>query len=189
MEFFTKPREIEPRFALDGDQLAIFATHYDTANPITPIRTTNLAVMGEPLVTWVTLLENPRLKPKSSGTFLLTFACPPDKIVTREFKEREQVVIRQAVQVDPWDLPAECLRAVDGGTCYMPRKHPGACDPDVTATGVVPERAPTDEVECEGHESLDGASMGESVYCDGSCRRHERPDDLSALADTLRDVA
>jgi len=23
--------------------------------------------------------------------------------------------------------------------------------------------------ECEGHESLAGAHMGESVYCDGSC--------------------
>lgn len=23
--------------------------------------------------------------------------------------------------------------------------------------------------ECEGHESLNGAHMGESVYCDGSC--------------------
>lgn len=140
MEFFTKPREIEPRFALDGDQLAVFATHYDETSPVTPIRTTNLAVMGAPLVTWVTLLENPRLKPKSAGTFLLTFACPPDKIITREFGEREQVVIREAVQVDPWDLPAECLRAVDGGTCYLPRKHAGACDPDVGASGVVAER-------------------------------------------------
>jgi hypothetical protein len=25
--------------------------------------------------------------------------------------------------------------------------------------------------ECEGHESLDGAHMGETVYCDGSCRQ------------------
>jgi len=23
--------------------------------------------------------------------------------------------------------------------------------------------------ECEGHESLDGAHMGEAVYCDGTC--------------------
>ncbi|GAA3751186.1 hypothetical protein [Micromonospora maritima] len=28
-----------------------------------------------------------------------------------------------------------------------------------------------DENECEGHESLDGAHEGESVYCDGSCRK------------------
>lgn len=28
-----------------------------------------------------------------------------------------------------------------------------------------------DNNECEGHESLDGAHMGESVYCDGSCRK------------------
>ena len=27
-----------------------------------------------------------------------------------------------------------------------------------------------DDTECEGHESLDGAHMGETVYCDGSCR-------------------
>jgi hypothetical protein len=26
-----------------------------------------------------------------------------------------------------------------------------------------------DDAECEGHESLDGAHMGETVYCDGSC--------------------
>ncbi len=27
-----------------------------------------------------------------------------------------------------------------------------------------------DEDECEGHESLDGAHMGETVYCDGTCK-------------------
>lgn len=26
-----------------------------------------------------------------------------------------------------------------------------------------------DAAECEGHESLDGAHMGETVYCDGTC--------------------
>ena len=25
---------------------------------------------------------------------------------------------------------------------------------------------------CDGHESLSGAHMGESVYCDGRCQRH-----------------
>lgn len=25
--------------------------------------------------------------------------------------------------------------------------------------------------QCEGHESLDDAHMGETVFCDGSCRR------------------
>ena len=29
-----------------------------------------------------------------------------------------------------------------------------------------------DDNECEGHESLDGAHMGETVYCDGTCRKH-----------------
>lgn len=27
-----------------------------------------------------------------------------------------------------------------------------------------------DDDDCEGHESLSGASMGESAYCNGSCR-------------------
>lgn len=27
-----------------------------------------------------------------------------------------------------------------------------------------------DEDECEGHESLNGADMGRTVYCDGTCR-------------------
>ena len=31
------------------------------------------------------------------------------------------------------------------------------------------EAGPMDPSECEGHESLDGAHMGETVYCDGSC--------------------
>lgn len=33
-----------------------------------------------------------------------------------------------------------------------------------------------DEDECEGHESLDGAHMGEAVYCDGSCRPRRQPE-------------
>ena len=31
-----------------------------------------------------------------------------------------------------------------------------------------------DEDECEGHESLSGAHMGETVYCDGSCQAGTR---------------
>jgi hypothetical protein len=27
-----------------------------------------------------------------------------------------------------------------------------------------------DDLECPGHESLSGGHMGESIYCDGSCR-------------------
>jgi len=30
---------------------------------------------------------------------------------------------------------------------------------------------PDDDDGCEGHESLSGAHMGESVFCDGTCRR------------------
>lgn len=33
-----------------------------------------------------------------------------------------------------------------------------------------PESARMVVGECEGHESLDGAHMGETVYCDGTCR-------------------
>jgi hypothetical protein len=29
----------------------------------------------------------------------------------------------------------------------------------------------TEETECEGHESLNGADMGKTVDCDGRCRR------------------
>lgn len=184
MEFNTKPREIEPRFARDGDQMAVFATHYDDAPPVTAVRTTNLAEVGEPLVTWVTLLASPVLAhPKQRqgpcGTFMLTFAVPgdPAKIVTMPFREREQIVIRERVVVEPWDapgesagvlmvccnrryadvantighvcpapgqpavgwdMPAECLRNVAGGTCYLPRGHEGDCDPEPTEqTGAV----------------------------------------------------
>lgn len=28
----------------------------------------------------------------------------------------------------------------------------------------------TASLDCEGHESLDGAHMGETVHCDGTCR-------------------
>jgi hypothetical protein len=33
-----------------------------------------------------------------------------------------------------------------------------------------PESAEDDEGCCPGHESLGGAHMGESVYCDGTCQ-------------------
>jgi hypothetical protein len=38
------------------------------------------------------------------------------------------------------------------------------------------------EDDCEGHESLDGASMGETTYCDGSCRTHEQQPVVNAGA-------
>jgi hypothetical protein len=145
VEFFTKPREIEPRFSRDGDQLAVFATHYDDAHPVTPVRTTDLAKMGEPLITWVTLLADPELKHGTGGVFLLTFASPPNNIITMQFKEREQVVVRESLQVDPWDLPAECLKAVEGSVCYLPRQHVTPCDPESDATAV-PERVAGDDL-------------------------------------------
>lgn len=59
--------------------------------------------------------------------------------------------------VDAESLPYECP---DCGDRY-----------DGMTTGT--ERCPDceDDDQCEGHESLAGEHMGESVYCDGSCRR------------------
>lgn len=34
---------------------------------------------------------------------------------------------------------------------------------------VVDDEPDDDDPGCEGHESLDGAHMGETVYCDGTC--------------------
>lgn len=54
----------------------------------------------------------------------------------------------------------------------LPYECPDCGEPhDGMATGT--ERCPgcQEDDQCEGHESLDGAHMGESVYCDGSCRR------------------
>lgn len=50
----------------------------------------------------------------------------------------------------------------------VPTKRP---EPKKVTPGVV-NAAPDDDEQggCEGHESLDGAHMGETVYCDGSCR-------------------
>lgn len=38
----------------------------------------------------------------------------------------------------------------------------------VLLTDIVDD-ADEDGAECQGHESLDGAHMGETVYCDGTC--------------------
>jgi hypothetical protein len=49
-------------------------------------------------------------------------------------------------------------------------------EPEFTVTGlseIVPAdewQDVTDDDGCEGHESLAGEHMGETVYCDGSCR-------------------
>ena len=58
---------------------------------------------------------------------------------------------------DAENLPYECPDCGD--------RHDGM------TTGT--ERCPDceDDDQCEGHESLAGEHMGESVYCDGSCRR------------------
>lgn len=144
MIVYTRPREVEPRFARDGDQVAIFATHYDPSTPYLAVRTTNLAEMGEPLIEWVTLIDNPKLRHGTAGAHELTFAASGDKIVTMPFREREQIVIREAVTIEPWD-GGDCNRATDdGGVCYLPARHAGGCDSDPGTVEAMPERSGDD---------------------------------------------
>jgi hypothetical protein len=50
-----------------------------------------------------------------------------------------------------------------------PERHDDDTD---TAHGhtTAPQAADPDDTGCYGHESLDGAHMGETVYCNGTCR-------------------
>lgn len=67
------------------------------------------------------------------------------------------------------------------GTCVVALTDPTGVGPDLTlsmwacvcSTGEQADdlRPDEDDPECEGHESLDGAHMGETVFCDGSCVR------------------
>lgn len=50
------------------------------------------------------------------------------------------------------------------------RNNPAYVEPCACEDGSPHTCEPDDESECEGHESTYGAHMGESVYCDGSCR-------------------
>lgn len=54
--------------------------------------------------------------------------------------------------------------------------YPGEYEPDLDAfyddadtRDYGDTEAEEDDFECEGHDSLGGAHMGKTVYCDGSC--------------------
>lgn len=58
-------------------------------------------------------------------------------------------------------------------TAYAPSHggYPGTVeDPDQTLWEETEYGQDDDDDECEGHESLNGADMGVTVYCDGNCR-------------------
>ena len=42
-------------------------------------------------------------------------------------------------------------------------------DKNLTGQNALIDVEEDDDDACEGHESLGGAHMGETVYCDGSC--------------------
>lgn len=141
----TAPREIEPRWIHAGDQVAVMATHYDPAHEVTPVRTVDLARIGDDrIVTWWLVTTNPAhpdpaevgRRPYPLSGFLLTLS-PGDEVPAVELfaTEHEQLVIREQVTVEPWDI--EC-RGLDG-RCYLPAGHMGGCDPgtgdDFTAEG------------------------------------------------------
>jgi hypothetical protein len=136
---FTQPREVEPRFARDGDQLAIYATHYAETQEIVPVRTVDIARMGVPIVAWVPLMAPPALKHGRAGQHVLTLSHG-DSVVEVICKEREQVVIREAVVIEPWESDRECNHETETGTCYLPRNHKGGHDADPADDGAVPER-------------------------------------------------
>lgn len=138
----TTPREIEPRWVHAGDQIAVMATHYDPAHAVTLVRTTDLAKVSD-LVSWWYVVRNPEhpdaadtksgpFPPVPLSGFRLTIAPYPSEAdvwpdpVELLTGEHEQIVIREMVTVEPWELECRGLE----GTCYLPAGHPGPCDPD-----------------------------------------------------------
>jgi hypothetical protein len=98
---------------------------------------------------WATLTTGPRLIFKATGRFELTLRTDGDEIITIEFGEREQVVIRERLIVElivePWDV--DCVvAAVDGGACCLPAGHHGGHDSDPAYDGAVPERIDDESV-------------------------------------------
>lgn len=146
----TAPRETEPRWLrLATDEVAVYKGTYN------PVRTVEIAALTD-MVDWVPVLSAPRLTTVpdrvSAGQCVNAGdpyghahdECPPRGEVTAFsidlggdepqeviWREHEQVVYRERLSVDPWDVEApgvEC-RGLDG-TCYLPSGHEGLCDPD-----------------------------------------------------------
>ncbi|OBG21506.1 hypothetical protein A5768_25705 [Mycolicibacterium fortuitum] len=100
-----------------------------------------------------------------SGTGDMADGCPRGCEGAREHYSNDG---HPQCEDDPFDettaddvenLPYECP---DCGN-----RHDGM----TSGTERCPDCECEDDNECEGHESLAGEHMGESVYCDGSCRR------------------
>lgn len=72
---------------------------------------------------------------------------------------------KQFDEIDPEDPRWYGPMLVDGPT-LSPGDIPGHRGHTTKFSLEVPEPEPA---ECEGHESLAGAHMGQSVFCDGTC--------------------
>ncbi len=131
----TSPRETEVRWLRPRtDEIAV----YHQPGPIVPVRTVEIAALGAPLIVWLPVLSGPRLLPtggRTRGTvkFEITVARSVTDTAAVAWADREQVVYRERVPLDAWDVePVPVCRGLDGA-CYLPSGHPGLCDPDAAA--------------------------------------------------------
>lgn len=163
----TTPREISPRWVHEGDQVAVLA-HIDP-DQTSLVRCADFAKhqVGADLIQWWTVRYGPEHLdaavigspnfPKHPLSGFRMLVAPDDGMSIEFFmSEREQVVIREQVKVEPWDV--QC-RGLDG-SCYLPGGHAGGCDPDpgsvMSYDGATPERltcprCPTDRPNTEQH--------------------------------------
>lgn len=127
----TEPRESESRWLRPRtDEVAVYK---GTTNPV---RTVEIAALTD-LVEWLPVFSAPRLTtlPGEITAFSIDLGgAEPCEVIWRE---REQIVYRERIALDPWDVESagnsvEC-RGMDGA-CYLPSGHPGQCDPDVVPT-------------------------------------------------------
>lgn len=136
---FTAPRETSARWTRRGDQVAFFATHYAGTASV-PVRTTELAAIGGPgsIVCWRTLMQGPVLVPGAAGRHILTIMAvdTTGDVEDVMLGEHEQIVIREQVTVEPWDVVGRALRQECGayvdGFCCLILGHPGDHDPEPT---------------------------------------------------------
>lgn len=143
----TTPREISPRWVREGDQVAVLA-HIDP-DQTSLVRSADFAKsqIGGDLIQWWTVRYGPEHLDASvigSPTFPkhplsgFRMLIAPDDGMSIEFfmSEREQVVVREQVKVEPWDV---ICRGLDG-SCYLSAGHAGDHDPDPDVdNGFAPE--------------------------------------------------